>query len=229
MVSVLTNEILLGQYRPGERLPSERDLAARFVTSRGAVREALKKLEQLGIAHISPGGSRVVPLEEATLEVIGPLLDLGRHPDPELVAEIQEIMDTLIGLAIRKTVTSASDSEIEVIRRTVDQLANLQLEDHAHMDLRIALTHQFLKASGNLVLSLISNSLRLQFAERLRPFVDARCIDHSATAETVQRLDTALLSRDADAASTAVRGLMRAVGDQFLRAIERARQQTAVS
>ncbi len=50
----LTHDILVGQYRTGERLPSERDLAVRFVANRGAVREAMKKLEQLGLADIRP-------------------------------------------------------------------------------------------------------------------------------------------------------------------------------
>ncbi len=52
----LRDEILRGRYRPGERLPSERDLAQRFEVHRGAVREALKKLEQLGLAKIEAGG-----------------------------------------------------------------------------------------------------------------------------------------------------------------------------
>ena len=44
IADLLRDEILLGQYRPGERLPSERDLAARFQVNRGAVREAIKTL-----------------------------------------------------------------------------------------------------------------------------------------------------------------------------------------
>ena len=48
---VLRSEILIGQYRSGERLPSERDLAARFESNRGLIREAIKKLEQLGIVE----------------------------------------------------------------------------------------------------------------------------------------------------------------------------------
>ena len=74
---VLRNEILLGQYRPGERLPSERDLSSRFDVTRSVVRESIKKLEQLGIAAVTPGGVRVLPIEEATLEILGSLLDLG--------------------------------------------------------------------------------------------------------------------------------------------------------
>ena len=57
----LRDEVLRGQYRPGERLPSERDLAARFGTTRDVARIALKKLEQLGVAAVEPGGARVQP------------------------------------------------------------------------------------------------------------------------------------------------------------------------
>ena len=41
IADILRTEILRQQYRSGERMPSERDLAASFDTSRGAVREAL--------------------------------------------------------------------------------------------------------------------------------------------------------------------------------------------
>jgi DNA-binding FadR family transcriptional regulator len=81
IADVLTRDVLIGQYRIGERLPSERDLSTRFDASRGAVREAMKILEQLGIAQIQPGGARVAPLEEASLDVIGHLLALGDVPN----------------------------------------------------------------------------------------------------------------------------------------------------
>ena len=56
----LIKDILSGHYRVDERLPSERDLAVRFDANRGAVREAMKKLEQLSIAEVKPGGARVL-------------------------------------------------------------------------------------------------------------------------------------------------------------------------
>ena len=85
VTDVLRTEVLRGQYRPGERLPSERDLAVRFKTTRGVVRVALKRLEQLGIADVQPGGARVVAVHEASLDVVGHLLDLESPPQPELV------------------------------------------------------------------------------------------------------------------------------------------------
>ena len=86
ITTTLRTEILRGQYRPGERLPSERDLAARFEANRGPVREAIKKLEQLGIAEVKPGGVRVVPIESiAELELGGVIEPGGRELERELV------------------------------------------------------------------------------------------------------------------------------------------------
>src|SRR6056300_1430824 len=81
----LRKEIVGGRYQAGDRMASERDLAARFSVSRGAIREALSQLEQQGIIEIQPGGARVNPLEEASLAVLGPLLTLEEVPAPELV------------------------------------------------------------------------------------------------------------------------------------------------
>ncbi len=44
----LKESILLGLFKPGDRLPSERDLAEQFRVSRVVIREALRALENLG-------------------------------------------------------------------------------------------------------------------------------------------------------------------------------------
>src|SRR5690606_39736067 len=91
IADALTREILSGRYRCGERLPSERDLALRFDANRGAVREAMKRLEQLGLARIRPGGARVAPLHEASLDVIGHMLAMGDVPDRDLMEQIFQV------------------------------------------------------------------------------------------------------------------------------------------
>src|SRR5262245_26799715 len=67
----LRQAILRGRYRPGQRLPAERELASRLAVNRGSVREALKKLEQLGLVEIRRGdGALVRHLHEASVEVV---------------------------------------------------------------------------------------------------------------------------------------------------------------
>lgn len=48
------------QLKPGERLPTEHELAARFGVARSSVREALKVLEQDGLVDVRHGSGRFV-------------------------------------------------------------------------------------------------------------------------------------------------------------------------
>ncbi|MEW6776720.1 MAG: GntR family transcriptional regulator [Bdellovibrionota bacterium] len=48
-------EILQGTYLPGEKLPSERELALAFGCNRTSVREALVRLQELGLVEIRQG------------------------------------------------------------------------------------------------------------------------------------------------------------------------------
>lgn len=51
----LRQALLRGDYRPGERLPHEEELARRFGVSRGTVRSALRALQEEGRLSILPG------------------------------------------------------------------------------------------------------------------------------------------------------------------------------
>ena len=53
----LRGDILGGRYAPGDALPSERTLSEELETSRHAIREALKRLQQAGLVTISQGGA----------------------------------------------------------------------------------------------------------------------------------------------------------------------------
>src|SRR4051794_35531349 len=53
----LRADILGGRYEAGDALPSERRLSEELETSRHAVREALKRLQQAGLVSISQGGA----------------------------------------------------------------------------------------------------------------------------------------------------------------------------
>ncbi len=55
LVSVLTDQIIVGELPPGTRLPSERTLAVEYSTSRTMVREALRTIEARGLVVVRPG------------------------------------------------------------------------------------------------------------------------------------------------------------------------------
>jgi GntR family transcriptional regulator, transcriptional repressor for pyruvate dehydrogenase complex len=72
LVQRILGFVTAGQLRPGDRLPSERELAERFQVSRPTVREAMKALSILGIVDVHHGGGAFVSALNAE-ELLGPL------------------------------------------------------------------------------------------------------------------------------------------------------------
>jgi len=210
IAAILRDEILQGQYRAGERLPSERDLTSRFDTSRGAVREAFKKLEQLGIASIQPGGARVVPVEQCTLDVLGPLLDLNEVPDAKLVDEVLEIFGVLMGVAARSALEKATDKDLAHAEAIIsDMLAHDGDEVRQHDALR-RLSIFFVEIADHLVLRLIINGLRTSFMARMKILgLHPKLDDSEDHREIVNELKNALNERNAAAVGDAIRRLNR--------------------
>jgi GntR family transcriptional repressor for pyruvate dehydrogenase complex len=83
--------ILNGQYPPGSKLPPERELSKRLRVNRASLREALKKLEHLGLVRIRQGdGTRVQNfMETGGIELVQHLLPLAGGK-PELIRDLLE-------------------------------------------------------------------------------------------------------------------------------------------
>ena len=192
----LIKDILSGRYRVQDRLPSERDLSARFDANRGAVREAMKKLQQIGLADVQPGGARVKDSTEASLDVIGHMLSQGALPDALLVDQILVVVNGLISVAAEQTLEVATDEEINNIRRLSKPLFTLELDDEAHTLARFELMQAIMLASKNLPLQIISRSLFEQFAPNFGPVTEYADINRSAYAMFARQLDQALATKD---------------------------------
>ncbi len=93
--------ILSGSIRPGEGLPSEREMQAQFKVGRGAIREALRALRERGLLEIrkgAKGGAFVRELDAVSVSQPLALLFKQRHVAPEHVVEFRESMDRTITL-----------------------------------------------------------------------------------------------------------------------------------
>ena len=210
VANALIRDVLGGRYLPGERLPSERDLVTRFDANRGAVREAMAKLAQLGLAEVQPGGARVREREEASLDIIGYLLTQTDLPDPDLVDQILMIFNAMISLAATQVVKAASDETINEIRALLKPLsqADATNNDACHGEARFRLMQHFMLASENLPLQLVARTLFNQFAPNMSAVADFAAPDRERYAVFAQQLDDALIHRDISA--------LRATFDAFI-------------
>lgn len=105
-----------GRWRPGHRLPTERELAGDFSMSRGIVRQVLAELEADGrvIRHVGRGtfAADIAAPAAAIWQAIGD----GRTVNPEEVMETRLILEpALAALAVAR----ATELEIEELQRLI--------------------------------------------------------------------------------------------------------------
>ncbi len=69
--SQLKEAILSGRFKPGEKLPSERELCLEFQVSRGVIREAIRALELSGFVCIRQGPTGGAFVTDLTFNQVG--------------------------------------------------------------------------------------------------------------------------------------------------------------
>ncbi|MFD1561388.1 FadR/GntR family transcriptional regulator [Paraburkholderia silviterrae] len=118
--SDILNRIIEGEYKEGERLPTEHMLAERFATSRPTVREALAQLRADGIIATRHGsGTTVMRRPDPDVRRFAPLETLS---DIRRCYEYRVVVESgAAALAAQK----ADDDDIAAIRREWDNLQTI--------------------------------------------------------------------------------------------------------
>ncbi|MGZ5367569.1 MAG: FadR/GntR family transcriptional regulator [Aeromicrobium sp.] len=146
----LLDYLLSGQIKPGDRLPSERQLAATLAVGRSSVRDALRPLLLLGILETRQGDGTYLRQAESMLlpQAVEWGLLLGDHATFDLVEARAYVEIALAELAARRRDdTDLVRLEAELERMAVDDVTT---EEFIAADLAFHL--RIGQASGNLVL-----------------------------------------------------------------------------
>lgn len=158
----LRSLILGGQYPPGSKLPPERELSKRLRVNRASLREALKKLEHLGLVRIRQGdGTRVQNfMETGGIELVQHLLPLA-GAKPELIRDLLEFR-RIFGRELARLAASRAAADAEGLAR-LRALAERAAVAPGALEL-FELDFDFYVAiaqlSGNQVMLLLINTVR---------------------------------------------------------------------
>lgn len=109
--------------QPGDRLPSERDLAERLGVGRNAVREALATLVTLRVVESRPNSGVYLRhiSRESSFEALVLLTDIGATPTPTEVSETMEVRAHLEILAVSLACQRRTDEDLARMDRILAQ------------------------------------------------------------------------------------------------------------
>ena len=109
-----------GQYRTGDRLPSEWELVEQLGAGRSAVREGTRELAALGVVDVQPGRGTFVRSLRPDL-LVRP--DLKHEVDRALIREFLEVRQIIEPAAAALAALRATDAELERLAYDVDRLS----------------------------------------------------------------------------------------------------------
>lgn len=212
VASTIMGSIVSGRYKAGERLPSERDLAAAFKVSRPTIREAMISLEIRGLAETRHGSGIYVTDQPPGQD--GTDLDIGAF-------ELTEARRLFEGEAAALAATQISDEGLDelelIIAEMEDENARQQQDWTADRRFHVAIA----RATRNTAIAtVIENLLDMRHQSPLCVYMleRARRVGVQPRVSEHRRILTALRKRDSRAARNAMRDHLARVIEDVLAA-----------
>jgi GntR family transcriptional repressor for pyruvate dehydrogenase complex len=160
IVKQIQHAIRDGQIAPGERLPTERELADQFGVSRSVVREAIKVLGTMGLVESRQGSGSYV--QNSTIKTISRAFVLSVSPDAESVEKLFEFRQVLETEAARLAAIRATPEQIQAIEETLARMNQRENLDAWHLFAEVDTPFHILisEACGNPYLQVAIASVR---------------------------------------------------------------------
>ncbi|AZQ68576.1 FCD domain-containing protein [Silicimonas algicola] len=203
--------ILRGVLRPGERLPSERDLAERLGVSRPSLREAVAELEEAGLlcARANAG----IFVSDALSQSFSPALVrlFGSHD--EAVFDYIDFRRDMEGLAAERAARLGSDTDLAVVESVFQRMemahGKRNPADEARLDADFHLA--IVEASHNVVMLHMMRSMYDLLREGVfynRQIMFRQRATRAMLLDQHREINTALQARDPAGARAAVEAHM---------------------
>ena len=149
--------LILKKLQPGDKLPSERDLAETLGVSRSSIRDAIRSLELMGMVEPRQGAGTIV-LQISSDALVNPLANARKRKE-ELVGELLDFRKMLEPSLAARAATRATPEELaemeEILKRQDEKLRNGEstIAEDTEFHYAIAL------ASGNSVVRKVLDTL----------------------------------------------------------------------
>lgn len=190
-----------GLLEPGQRLPTERELAIQLGISRSSMREAIRALTVLGVLEARHGSGIYVTRLEAgdLLETFGVVADLSRGPQVVELLEVRRVLESTAAALAAARITPDELAEVEKHLHAMNATEDPE-EILAH-DLAFHRTIAAAAGNGTMAAVLEGLSSRTFRARVWRGYQEADAFER--TRREHARIHRALVARDPEAARAA--------------------------
>lgn len=189
--------ILASHLQPGDKMPTEPELAKKYDVSRQVVREAARLLDQRGLVEIRAG--RGMTVSKLGTDGIADIYRLLLRFDPENFSELMETRKILEPGIARLAAERRTEIDIEEMKAILDEAADSLQDYEKCLALDLAFHHRISQCTKNLLLGRlaepINRALRDVYKEPSSYLASQpRTLDeHRSILDAIER-------RDADAA-----------------------------
>src|SRR3954452_4478172 len=161
LFSRLVEDVLSGRYEPGEKLPTQRSLAAELDVNMASVREAVKRLEQLRLREVRHGDAMRVTdwRTSGGLDVIAHVLFAAGGLDRDMLGQLMEARRLMLAESARLPAQRRADDQARRLNALAARIAEAP-DAEAAQALDFAFFAELVEAAGNVVLVLVMNSIR---------------------------------------------------------------------
>lgn len=158
--------ILEGGLSPGDRLLSERELAAQLQVSRSVIREALKSLELLGIVEVRAGGTFI---KEPELDGMYHTLSYTMALDSVTITDLLETRKIIEIQAIKLAAVRRTSADLTILSSILEEMKQALIDNDLQksVDADYKFHSSLVKASQNKVLSIMMEATSDLFREVL--------------------------------------------------------------
>lgn len=192
--------ILRGDFQPGTDLPGERDLAVELGVSRLTLRAALTRLESEKLVRpVHGSGTRVLDFRDhGGIEMLGHLYTLATagYAPTSLLSDLLELRRVVAIEVIGLCAERATDQEMGELDAHVDELSKCVDDVAKFMKLDLALAVRLVKATHNLALLFLSNTI-VRTLEAQPGIEAAFAVNPRGTVASYRRIATLIRARDA--------------------------------
>lgn len=186
--------ILRREYESGDRLPSITAMATQFGVGAPTLREALRKLEAVGVVDIRHGSGVYVAAQHGTMLLTNPVF--AAPASTKLLVDLIEARIPIEIQSATHAARNATEAQLSEMRRLLDR-ASENLDDATVLnETNLAFHREIAKASGNTVMAQLLEVLSSLFREEQRLIMDIHGSRRDDHREHIAILDALERRRD---------------------------------